>query len=273
MNRFEFYGNIEAYKRHRDELKHYGTIGQKWGIRKWQNPDGTFNEAGKERYFGSGKSNKEKTKEPKEQKMGSMLSFSRKVKKDFNKGIMANHERKKMVDDILKNRKDYDAVNLSDDEIRELVKKIEFPGGQDHDWAHDAQQQFKRESLKYQLEKTLNTKLGSISKPKIKAKYLNEDGTLNEEGKARVHAKANASATASAVFKILKWLKIAGMPITAISGISLAAMGAPATLVVAALAGLGIQGLGATGNHVIAKKLENRSSNYYKMLNGGNTNE
>lgn len=53
MNRFEFYGNIEAYKRHRDELKHYGTIGQKWGVRKWQNPDGTFNEAGKERYFGS----------------------------------------------------------------------------------------------------------------------------------------------------------------------------------------------------------------------------
>lgn len=35
-----------------DEIKHYGTKGQKWGVRHWQNADGTFNEAGKKRYFG-----------------------------------------------------------------------------------------------------------------------------------------------------------------------------------------------------------------------------
>ena len=32
------------------ELKHYGIPGQKWGIRRWQNPDGSFNEEGKKRY-------------------------------------------------------------------------------------------------------------------------------------------------------------------------------------------------------------------------------
>lgn len=32
-----------------DELKHYGTKGQKWGIRKYQNPDGSYTELGKER--------------------------------------------------------------------------------------------------------------------------------------------------------------------------------------------------------------------------------
>lgn len=31
-------------------MAHYGIFGQKWGVRRWQNEDGTFNEAGKKRY-------------------------------------------------------------------------------------------------------------------------------------------------------------------------------------------------------------------------------
>lgn len=31
-------------------LKHHGIFGQKWGIRRYQNSDGTLTEAGKERY-------------------------------------------------------------------------------------------------------------------------------------------------------------------------------------------------------------------------------
>lgn len=55
MNRFEFYDNVRKFKENQEEnsLAHYGTKGQKWGERHWQNADGTFNEAGKERYFGS----------------------------------------------------------------------------------------------------------------------------------------------------------------------------------------------------------------------------
>ena len=36
------------------DLKHYGLKGMHWGTRRWQNPDGTFNAAGYQRYFGRG---------------------------------------------------------------------------------------------------------------------------------------------------------------------------------------------------------------------------
>lgn len=33
-----------------NELYHHGIIGQKWGIRRFQNKDGTLTDAGRERY-------------------------------------------------------------------------------------------------------------------------------------------------------------------------------------------------------------------------------
>lgn len=36
-------------------LAHHGIKGQKWGVRRWQDADGHFNEAGYERYFGGHK--------------------------------------------------------------------------------------------------------------------------------------------------------------------------------------------------------------------------
>lgn len=38
-----------------NELVHFGIKGQKWGIRRYENPDGTLTEAGKKRYSKSEK--------------------------------------------------------------------------------------------------------------------------------------------------------------------------------------------------------------------------
>ncbi len=35
----------------RNYLAHHGIQGQKWGVRRYQNPDGTFTEEGKKRYL------------------------------------------------------------------------------------------------------------------------------------------------------------------------------------------------------------------------------
>ena len=43
--KFEYYGWDDG-----TSLYHFGIPGQKWGIRRWQNPDGSFNEEGKKRY-------------------------------------------------------------------------------------------------------------------------------------------------------------------------------------------------------------------------------
>lgn len=49
MNRYDFYSNLQTYQK--NSLEHHGIIGQKWGVRRYQNPDGSLTEEGRQRYL------------------------------------------------------------------------------------------------------------------------------------------------------------------------------------------------------------------------------
>ena len=58
----------------RDELYHYGTKGQKWGVRRYQNEDGSLTLAGKARY-GKPMTKKEHRQYSDERKEAAISSF------------------------------------------------------------------------------------------------------------------------------------------------------------------------------------------------------
>ena len=86
MNKIEFLANIDKYKGedHSVFLQHYGILGQKWGQRRWQNADGTFNEAGKERYFGKNSISKNN------EEVGSLYTAGKKIKEIFTNNKRVN---------------------------------------------------------------------------------------------------------------------------------------------------------------------------------------
>lgn len=85
MNYIEFLHNRDKYlgENHDDFLMHYGVLGQKWGQRHWQNPDGTYTTEGKIRYFGSKKAQAEINAD--ETKIGSKTSDAKDYLKFRNK--------------------------------------------------------------------------------------------------------------------------------------------------------------------------------------------
>lgn len=131
MDRYAFYSNVERYKdanpeeHEKDAIKHYGIMGQKWGQRRWQNPDGTFNQAGKERYFGSSKNeknpdgaigNSSNKKNPSGNMEGSVADH-------FHKNIYVKTD-KNTLKKIKKYPDIYDTEGLTDKEILQAIRRV-----------------------------------------------------------------------------------------------------------------------------------------------------
>ena len=82
------------------ELYHYGISGQKWGIRRWTNSDGTLNEAGKDRYNKNYSEGQRKRDESIYGKGG-----VRRINRAMNKGMPISGARTKEAERIAPARK------------------------------------------------------------------------------------------------------------------------------------------------------------------------
>lgn len=102
-----------------DELCHYGVKGQKWGVRRYQNPDGTLTEEGKARY-----------------KLGSLHKESE-IREDFKKNIASKSKEIEHIRDLSGKLKEiqaerdsayaeyYPNIKISKKEKQDLKKVID----------------------------------------------------------------------------------------------------------------------------------------------------
>lgn len=141
-----------------DELAHHGIKGQKWGVRRFQNPDGSLKLAGRKRYGGYDPNNE---------------SYASKMQKRLDKINEKYPENARKKDRAL--NKEYKQ------EVKKLASEIEEHGKAVKKFEKDAGEKFvdSYNKASYKMNRELDRinndpKFEDIDDPDIYAKYVKE---------------------------------------------------------------------------------------------------
>lgn len=163
-----------------NELKHYGILGQKWGVRRFENEDGTLTPEGKIRY---GRLSEEKRKKREELKS---------ARSDYRKSVR-NANRSELKYDI----RMMNPVSDIPGKHKEKTRKIENKMYSD----------YKKELIAYDKYKRIKNEYKNIGKGKS---FINEKNKLSEVNNKRLDGEYSKDA---------KYYKRKGEAIIAASGI------------------------------------------------------
>lgn len=181
MNYIEFLHNRDKYlgENHDDFLMHYGVLGQKWGQRHWQNPDGTYTTEGKIRYFGSKKAQAEINAD--ETKIGSKKSDVKDYLKFRNK--MLKERTRSDLNEWYRDKNKYLDKQLVRDAKRVDKQQEKMYKNQLKEWYDNPEDLVADLNAMYKIGGSGDAKVGSLYTTGQKIKeLLTNNKEINENG-------------------------------------------------------------------------------------------
>jgi hypothetical protein len=106
-----------------DELYHHGIKGQRWGIRRYQNPDGTLTEAGKRHYVRSDGSFNQKKYTRDRDRLGNKMARADRERASKNVKLLSDEELRNRIQRYQNETKLKELTKADLHPVRETVKK------------------------------------------------------------------------------------------------------------------------------------------------------
>lgn len=182
-----------------DEIKHHGIKGQKWGVRRFQNKNGSLTSAGKKRYNDD---EYDEERERLEQEVAARrgVKYVRKTKKEREAEDAENERQEKE-----RRSKEDAAYKRTEDKMKEIDKKLQakydfnssddvdkYYKEYDEEWFKILYEERKKEGLSHTDLSTDELYHHGIKGQKWGVRrYQNEDGSLTNAGKKRYGTQEN----------------------------------------------------------------------------------